>query len=178
MIKVTIVVPSEHISRVMALCSAYRGEEGDISQLDTSRTIIKYRMPLADVVTNFFDQLMMLTSGYATFDYEPDGDRRTDLIKVIVRINDRAIDEFSLIAPARLAVPRAKAIVQRLCELIPRQQYEVDIKATVGDSNRTVASKRIEPLRKDFTQVTLCKTQHFGVTFFYEPSILDNVFFS
>ncbi|VDK53157.1 unnamed protein product, partial [Cylicostephanus goldi] len=127
-VKVRMIVPSEMMGAVNGLCSECRGERGEISSIDEDRLMIIWRLPLAEVVVDFFERLKRLTSGYASFDYEQDGYIETKLIKLTITINGREVPEFSQIIPAAMARERAKLLVQRLKREIPRQQYEVTIK--------------------------------------------------
>ncbi|VDM59091.1 unnamed protein product [Angiostrongylus costaricensis] len=125
---IQMVVPTEFMGTVNGLCSEHRGERGEISSVDEDRLLIIWRLPLAEVIIDFFDRLKQLTSGYVTFDYELDGYLETSLVKVTITINGREVPEFSQITPATMARERAKLIVHRLKREIPRQQYEVTIK--------------------------------------------------
>ncbi|CAD5219521.1 unnamed protein product [Bursaphelenchus xylophilus] len=151
MVQLTIICPNEYMSQVTGLCSEARGERGDINTIDESRMIIKYRVPLAEVVVNFFERLKKTTSGYASFDYEYDGFQEVDLVKLNVSINNRQIDEFSLICPALLVRKKVKDLMNRLKEEIPRQLYEVNIKATIGTSQKAITQATIKAYKKDFT---------------------------
>ncbi|CAD5213457.1 unnamed protein product [Bursaphelenchus okinawaensis] len=151
MVQLTIICPNEYMSQVTALCTEARGERGDINTIDESRMIIKYRVPLAEVVVNFFEKLKRSTSGYASFDYEYDGYQEVDLVKLNVTINQRQIDEFSLICPSQLVRQKAKDLMNRLKEEIPRQLYEVNIKAHIGTSQKAVSQATIKAYKKDFT---------------------------
>jgi translation elongation factor EF-4 len=150
-VKLTTIIPSEYMSTVMALCNERRGVQGNVTSIDEDRMLIVFRIPLAEIVVDFFEQLKFRTSGYASMDYEDDGYDETDLAKVTVSINGRPIDEFSMITPMAMARDRAKLIVRRLKREIHQQQYDVDIKATVG--GKVVAGTLIHAMRKDFTQL-------------------------
>lgn len=154
MAKVTMIVPSQYMGAVMALCNGRRGVQGNVSSIDDDRLIIMFRMPLAEIVVDFFDKLKQCTSGYASMEYEEDGYDETNLVKVTVFINGQAIEEFSMISPMKMARDRAKVIVRRLKEEIPQQQYDVDIRAAIGGGmGKTIASAKIHAMRKDFTQL-------------------------
>ncbi|KAE9419826.1 hypothetical protein Angca_008976, partial [Angiostrongylus cantonensis] len=165
-IKIQMVVPTEFMGTVNGLCSEYRGERGEISSIDEDRLLIIWRLPLAEVIIDFFDRLKQLTSGYVTFDYELDGYLETSLIKLTITINGREVSEvlhffrlyfyvpeFSQIIPATMARERAKLIVHRLKREIPRQQYEVTIKACVNSSSKALSQVSIQPMKRDFTQL-------------------------
>ncbi|KAK6030012.1 putative GTP-binding protein LepA [Ostertagia ostertagi] len=127
-VTVRIIVPAEMMGAVNGLCSECRGERGDVSSIDESRLLIVWKLPLAEVVIDFFERLKRITSGYASFDYEQDGYIETKLIKLTLTINGREVPEFSQIIPAAMAQERAKLLVHRLKREIPRQQFEVTIK--------------------------------------------------
>ncbi|KAK6745874.1 hypothetical protein RB195_012157 [Necator americanus] len=152
-VKVRIIVPAEMMGAVNGLCSECRGQRGDISSIDEDRLMIIWRLPLAEVVVDFFERLKRLTSGYASFDYEQDGYIETKLIKLTITINGREVPEFSQIIPAAMARERAKLLVHRLKREIPRQQYEVTIKACVGSSTKALSQVSIQPMKRDFTQL-------------------------
>ncbi|WKY02199.1 hypothetical protein Q1695_015871 [Nippostrongylus brasiliensis] len=152
-VMVRIIIPAEMMGAVNGLCSECRGERGEVSSIDESRLLIVWRLPLAEVVVDFFDRLKRITSGYASFDYEPDGYMETKLIKLTVTINGREVPEFSQIIPASMARERAKLMVHRLKREIPRQQYEVTIKACVGTSTKALSAVTIQPMKRDFTQL-------------------------
>ncbi|KJH50295.1 GTP-binding protein LepA [Dictyocaulus viviparus] len=127
-IKITMVIPSKFLGNVNSLCSDCRGERGEIRSTNEDMLIITWRLPLAEVLVDFFDQLKKITSGYVTFDYEMDGYKETNLIRLTITINGREVPEFSQIVPSLMAKERAKVIVHRLKKEIPRQQFEVTIK--------------------------------------------------
>lgn len=153
MVNLTVLVPNEYMSTVNALCSERRGSRGEIKSIDEDRMLINWRMPLTEVVTGFFEKLKYLTSGYASFDYELDGYDKVNLTKLGIHINGEEINEFSMVVPTSMAMGRAKMIVNRLKEEIPRQQYEVNIKATFGDSPKPVYQGTIKAWKKDFSQL-------------------------
>uniref|UniRef100_A0A0K0F0K2 Translation factor GUF1 homolog, mitochondrial n=1 Tax=Strongyloides venezuelensis TaxID=75913 RepID=A0A0K0F0K2_STRVS len=153
MANVKILTPNEYMSTINSICFEGRGSRGDITSIDENRMLINWRMPLAEIVTGFFEKLKYLTSGYASFDYELDGYDETHLIKLAIHINNKEIPEFSMVVPSSMAMDRAKKIVQKLKEEIPKQQYEVNIKATFGDSTKAVCNAVIKPWKKDFTQL-------------------------
>ncbi|KAK6056426.1 putative GTP-binding protein LepA [Cooperia oncophora] len=176
-VTVRIIVPAEMMGIVNGLCSECRGERGDVSSIDESRLLIVWKLPLAEVVIDFFERLKRITSGYASFDYEQDGYMETKLIKLTLTINGReasgiilssllsslekdelpdliaVVPEFSQIIPAAMARERAKLLVHRLKREIPRQQYEVTIKACVGSSSKALSQVSIQPMKRDFTQL-------------------------
>jgi elongation factor 4 len=152
-VQVTIIVPLQYLSVVSSLCVECRGERGDVSIIDNERVLIKSKIPLAEVVIDFFERLKRLTSGYASFDYEPVGYQEANLIKLCISINGRPIDEFSIITTVSQANQRAKLLVAKLKEEIPRQQYEVNIRATIGTSTKPIVQGIIKAYKKDFSQL-------------------------
>ncbi|KAE9556216.1 hypothetical protein FO519_000555 [Halicephalobus sp. NKZ332] len=152
-VQLTVIVPLEYLNTVNSLCSECRGERGDVSFIDNDRVIVKSKIPLAEVVVDFFERLKKLTSGYASFDYEPTGYQEANLVKLGVSINGKHIDEFSLITPSSQATAKAKTLVSKLKMEIPRQQYDVNIKATVGNSTKAIVQGTIRAYKKDFSQL-------------------------
>ncbi|XGW16144.1 hypothetical protein V3C99_001524 [Haemonchus contortus] len=152
-VTVRIIVPPEMMGIVNGLCSECRGERGEVSSIDEGRLMIVWRIPLAEVIVNFFERLKTITSGLASFDYEQDGYIETKLIKLTLTINGREVPEFSQIVPAAMAQERAKKLVHKLKKEIPRQQYEVTIKACVGRSSKALSQVTIQPMKRDFTQL-------------------------
>uniref|UniRef100_A0A0N5AP75 Translation factor GUF1 homolog, mitochondrial n=1 Tax=Syphacia muris TaxID=451379 RepID=A0A0N5AP75_9BILA len=153
MIKLKMVVPVNYLGSVCRLCTAARGVKGEVNTIDETQLLVEYRLPLAETIVNFFDHLRQITSGLASFDYELDGYAESDLTKLCILVNGKVVDEFSQILPVSMAKERGKLLVSRLKSEIPRQQYEVVIKATYGNSTKAVAQAKIAPLRKDFTQL-------------------------
>lgn len=141
-----------------------RGEpSGDVVSVDESRVMLKHRLPLADVMLEFFENLKRLTSGYVSFDYEEDDFRPIELVKISIQINNQIVDEFSTICPRTLAQQKTRQLVEKLSIEIPRQQYEVVIKAFLGTSSKPIAQKIIKAYKKDFTG--LMKGKFFNIFF-------------
>lgn len=128
----TIVVPKEYLGAIIKLCQEKRGEQDSISFIDETRVVIKYRLPLAEVITNFYDQLKSHSSGYASFDYEAAGYQESDLVKVTMLLNGTPVGSLSIITHRSKAFPQGKALAQKLKEVIKRQQFEVAIQAALG----------------------------------------------
>ncbi|VDN18797.1 unnamed protein product [Gongylonema pulchrum] len=150
-IKLTILIPNQYAPEVDKLCTEARGERVDWSAMDTESSMQQWKLPFAEVCGDFFERLKRITSGYATYNYQPDGYERAEIDLLVIQINDRPVDEFSQIVPLRVMKERAKLIVRKLREEIPRQQFEVRIKATMGQSKKTIAETVIAPMKKDFT---------------------------
>jgi len=148
-VKVMVITPSEYIGTVMELVQQKRGEMGEMTYLSPERAELHYRVPLAEIVFDFFDQLKSRTRGYASLDYEPDGYRASDLVRVNVLLNSVPVDAFSTIVHRDRAYTYGKAMVERLRELIPRQLFDVPIQAAIG--TRIIARETVKAKRKDVT---------------------------
>lgn len=147
MIDATIILPKQYMGTIMTLCVEKRGEQKELNYLDDERAILKYRLPLAEVATDFYDQLKSLSSGYASFDYDQAGYQAGKLVKMDILLNGKAIDALSCIVHADKAYYIGRDLAQRLREAIPRQLFEVVIQAAVGA--KILARERLAPLRKD-----------------------------
>lgn len=147
MVEATILVPAEHLGAVLELCRQRRGESKGMTYISSSRAELRYRLPLAEIVVDFYDQLKSRTRGYASFDYDPAGFEAADLAKVEILINGEPVDAFSSIVPRERAFYYGKAMVNRLRRLIPRQMFEVPLQAAVG--GKIIARETIAPMRKD-----------------------------
>jgi GTP-binding protein LepA len=143
----TVVVPNDFVGPVMQLCQDRRGKFLDMRYVTPTRVVLKYEMPLAEVIIDFFDQLKSISKGYASFDYEHIGFREGDLQKLDVLINDEVVDAFSLVVPTEMAYHRGRQLTEKLRELIPRQMFEIPIQARVG--GRIVARETVRSMRKD-----------------------------
>ncbi|MEA2058008.1 MAG: translation elongation factor 4 [Actinomycetota bacterium] len=148
-VKVMVITPSEYIGTVMELVQQKRGEMGEMTYLSPERAELHYRVPLAEIVFDFFDQLKSRTRGYASLDYEPDDYRASDLVRVNVLLNSVPVDAFSTIVHRDKAYTYGKAMVERLRELIPRQLFDVPIQAAIG--TRIIARETVKAKRKDVT---------------------------
>jgi GTP-binding protein LepA len=144
---VTLLLPSEYTGTVMDLCQSRRGEMVKMEYLSEDRLELVYRIPLAEVVVDFFDQLKGRTKGYASLDYEPAGYVPANLVKVDVLLNGIAVDAFSSIVHRDEAASYGRRMTARLRELIPRQMFDVPIQAAVG--GRIVARETVKAKRKD-----------------------------
>ncbi|HLS03254.1 MAG TPA: translation elongation factor 4, partial [Actinomycetales bacterium] len=147
MVRATILVPSEFIGPVMELCQDRRGSMQGMDYLSPERVEIRYELPLAEIVFDFFDQLKSRTRGYASLDYEPVGDQASDLVKVDVLLQGERVDAFSAIVHSDKAYSYGLMMVGRLRELIPRQQFEVPVQAAIG--SRIIARETVRAIRKD-----------------------------
>ena len=147
MLRATLIVPSEHIGTVMDLCQSRRGDLVRMEYLSPERMELVYRIPLAEVVVDFFDQLKSRTKGYASLDYEPDGYQTANLVKVDLLINHVPVDAFSTVVHRSQAETYGRRMTEKLRELIPRQLFDVPIQAAVG--GRIVARETVKAKRKD-----------------------------
>ena len=148
-VSATIMVPSEHVGVAIELCKERRGIYTDMQYPAHDRVMIHYKLPLAEIVMDFFDALKSRTRGYASFDYEFSGYEVSHLSKLDVMLNGDPVDALSFITHRDRAYSRAKVLVERLKEVIPRQQYEVRIQATLG--NKVIAAATVKPYRKNVT---------------------------
>jgi len=146
-VRLEIITPKEYVGTIMELAQTRRGEYVDMTYLTETRTTLVYNMPLAEVVTDFFDALKSRSRGYASMEYSISGYRKNDLVLMEVKINGETIDPLAAIVHRESAFSVGKGLVKRLKELIPRQQFKVPIQAAVG--SRVIASEAIPALRKD-----------------------------
>lgn len=146
-VKGTIIVPKDFVGNVMELCQEKRGTFINMNYLDDTRTMISYDLPLAEIVIDFYDKLKSRTKGYASFEYEMIGYKESDLVKVDILVSGNPVDAFSFIAHKDNAYYRGKAIVEKLKEVIPRQQFEIPLQAALG--TKIIARETIKALRKN-----------------------------
>jgi len=146
-VRATILTPTDFIGTVMELCQARRGEQQGMDYLSEDRVEIRYLLPLAEIVFDFFDALKSRTKGFASLDYDQAGEQVSKLVKVDILLQGEPVDAFSSIVHADAAYAYGVAMAKRLKELIPRQQFEVPIQAAIG--SRVIARESIRALRKD-----------------------------
>ncbi len=146
-IRATIITPSEFVGAVMKLCQERRGEQKNFIYLDSNRVELSYEMPLSEILFDFFDKLKSVSRGYASFDYEVMGYKPSELVKLDILINGKPVDALSVIVHKDKAYRRARQLVEKLREIIPRQLFEVAIQAAVG--RKIIARETVKALRKD-----------------------------
>jgi len=146
-VKATILAPSEFIGTIMELCQQRRGIQKGMDYLSEDRIEIRYTLPLAEIVFDFFDQLKSRTRGYASLDYEPIGKEAGDLVKVDILLQGEKVDAFSQIVHREKAYAYGVKMTEKLKDLIPRQQFEVPIQAAIGA--KIIARENIRAIRKD-----------------------------
>jgi GTP-binding protein LepA len=146
-VKTTIISPSDYIGSIMELCQSRRGQLGGMDYLSTDRVELRYTLPLAEIIYDFFDTLKSRTRGYASLDYEEAGEQTADLVKVDILLQGEPVDAFSSIVHRDAAYGYGTRMATKLRELIPRQQFEVPIQAAIG--SRVIARETIRAMRKD-----------------------------
>ncbi|MEV6322340.1 translation elongation factor 4 [Nocardia sp. NPDC051787] len=146
-VKCTIISPSEFIGSIMELCQSRRGELGGMDYLSETRVELRYTMPMAEIIFDFFDSLKSRTRGYASLDYEESGEQESQLVKVDILLQGEAVDAFSAIVHKDAAQAYGHKMTTKLRELIPRQQFEVPIQAAIG--SKIIARENIRAIRKD-----------------------------
>ena len=147
-IKATIMTPDEYLGQVLSLCVERRGEQIDLTYAG-SRAMVVYRLPLNEVVFDFYDRLKSVTRGYASFDYQMDSYISGDLVKVSILVNGDPVDALAMIVHREQSEYRGRAICARLKDLIPRQMFKVALQAAIG--GKVIARETISALRKDVT---------------------------
>ncbi|MEC4804813.1 MAG: translation elongation factor 4 [Jaaginema sp. PMC 1079.18] len=146
-IRVEMITPEEYVGTLMELCQTRRGEFQDMKYLTPTRTTLVYELPLAEVVTDFFNQLKSRSRGYASMEYHLLGYRQNDLVRLDVMVNGDPVDSLATIVHRDKAYPVGRSLAEKLKELIPRHQFKIPIQASIG--SRIIASEHIPALRKD-----------------------------
>jgi GTP-binding protein LepA len=148
-IRASVISPANYVGQVMELCQGRRGTHVDMHYLSPERVQLRYDLPLAEIVLDFYDQLKSRTAGYASLDYEPIGNRPSDLVKLDVLLAGEQVDALSVIVHRDDAYRAGKALVERLQKTIPRQLFDVPVQAAIG--SRVLARETVKALRKDVT---------------------------
>ncbi|WP_427339521.1 translation elongation factor 4 [Caloranaerobacter sp. DY30410] len=146
-VEASIMTPTDYVGAVMELCQSRRGIFKNMEYLDQSRVVMHYDLPLNEVIYDFFDALKSKTKGYASFDYELKGYQKSDLVKLDILINKELVDAFSIIVHRDKAYERARSIVEKLKDVIPRHLFAIPIQAAIG--SKVIARETIKALRKD-----------------------------
>ena len=146
-VKASLMAPQEYVGNIMDLCTARRGEFQNMVYLDSTRVELHYKMPLNEIIYDFFDALKSRTRGYGSLDYEMDEYRPSKLVKLDILLNGDMVDALSFILFADNAYPRARKICEKLKENIPRQMFEIPVQAAIG--GKVIARETIKALRKD-----------------------------
>jgi GTP-binding protein LepA len=147
-VKATILVPDEYLGPVLALCTERRGEQVDLTYVG-SRAMLVYKLPLNEIVFDFYDRLKSISRGYASFDYEVGDYLESDLVKVNILVNGEPVDALSFMAHRSQSEARGRQICARLKDLIPRHLFKIPIQAAIG--GKVIARETISALRKDVT---------------------------
>ena len=147
-IKATIMVPDDYLGGIIQLCQERRGEQLDLTYAG-DRAMLVYQLPLNEVVFDFYDRLKSISRGYASFDYELDGYREDNLVKMDIRVNEENVDALAMIVHRDHAESRGRQLCERLKDLIPRQMFKVAIQAAIG--GRIIARETLSAMRKDVT---------------------------
>ena len=146
-VKAAIMVPNEYVGAVMELCQDKRGVFINMEYLSTERVMITYKLPLAEILYDFFDALKSRTRGYASLDYELSAYETADLVKLDILLNGEVVDALSMIVHSERAYYRARNVTEKLRRIIPRQMYEVVIQASIG--TKIIARDTVKAMRKD-----------------------------
>jgi len=148
-IDATIITPKEYLGNIIHLCEDKRGQQTDLTYMDEQRVILKYKLPLNEVASDFYDQLKSLSSGYASFDYEEANYEPSDLVKMDILLNGKPVDALSVIVHKDKAYNMGRDLTQKLRKVIPRQLFEIAVQAAIGA--KIIARESIKALRKQVT---------------------------
>ena len=148
-VKATIISPSEYVGQLSLFCHERRGEKIDVTQLDSQRALMVFRFPLNEIIVDFFDKLKQSTSGFATFEYVPDGYEEADIVKLSVLLNGDPVEPLSMLIPRQKAESKGRYLCEKLKDTLPAQQFTLAIQAAVG--SKILARETIKQHRKDVT---------------------------
>jgi len=148
-VKATVITPTEYLGNVMNLVIGKRGVQEKMDYLNEERVLLEYSVPMNEIVVDFYDQLKSISKGYASFDYDPSGFKRGDLVKLDVRVAGDVVDALSVIVPRTSAEYRGRILVKNMKEIVPRQLFEVAIQASLG--NKVIARETIKSMGKNVT---------------------------
>ena len=152
----TIIVPTEYTGKILELCNERRGEALEHSQIDSLRAMLRYKLPLGEVASDFADELKSRTSGYATFDYELAGWQFADICRLDVLVNGEVVDAMATLCHRSKAVDIGKKMVKKVKEALPRQMFEVAVQASL--SGKTIARETVSAMRKMFSPSATAET--------------------
>jgi GTP-binding protein LepA len=147
-IKASILTPDDYLGGLLQLCEERRGVQQELTYVG-NRAMLIYKLPLNEVVFDFYDRLKSISRGYASFDYELDGYAENDLVKMDIRVNDAPVDALAMIVHRSQAERRGRHLCERLKDLIPRQMFKIAIQAAIG--GKIIARESLSALRKDVT---------------------------
>jgi len=147
MVDATVIVPAEYLGGVLDLCQDHRGTFAHMEYSGVTRVIVHYRLPLAEILMDFYDQLKSRTRGYASFDYEMSGYLESSVVKLDIQLNGSPVDALSFITHRDRAYTRGKLMTERLKEILPRQMFEIRIQAAIG--HKIIAAETVRALRKN-----------------------------
>ena len=147
MVKASVYTPPEYVGTIMELCQDKRGTFVNMTYIEPTRVLLEYDMPLGEIIYDFFDSLKSRSKGYASLDYEMNGYKRSDLVKMDILLNGEVCDALSLIIHREKAYARGRAIAEKLKDVIPRQQFEIPIQAAIG--GKVIARETVKAVRKD-----------------------------
>jgi GTP-binding protein LepA len=147
MVNASLICPSEYIGAVMDLCQNKRGIQKNMEYIEATRVVLHYKLPLNEIIYDFFDALKSRTKGYASLDYELAGYERTELVKLDILLNGEIVDALTQIVPKERAYAKGRAIAEKLKDVIPRQMFEIAIQAAIGA--KVIARETVRALRKD-----------------------------
>lgn len=148
-VKVHIMTPTDYLGAIMSLCTDKRGSLEKTESMSASRLLLTYRLPMNEIITDFNDKLKSVTRGYGSFDYEPDGYSKSDIIKLEIRVNEEPVDAFSCLVHRSKAEAKGRAICAKLKEVIPQQLFKVPIQAAIG--GKIIARETISAITKNVT---------------------------
>jgi GTP-binding protein LepA len=148
-VKVHIMTPTDYLGAIMALCNDKRGDLQKTESMSASRLLLTYRLPMNEIITDFNDKLKSVTRGYGSFDYEPDGYGKSDIVKLEIRVNEEPVDAFSCLVHRSKAEIKGRAICAKLKEVIPQQLFKVPIQAAIG--GKVIARETISAITKNVT---------------------------
>ncbi len=146
-VKASIMTPTEYVGNIMELCQERRGTYEGMEYMEATRAILRYEMPLNEIIYDFFDALKSRTKGYASLDYELKGYKESNLVKLDIKMNNEIVDALSFIVHTDKAYPRGRRMAEKLKDTIPRQMFEIPIQACIG--NKIIARETVKAFRKD-----------------------------